>query len=655
MRILVAHDVPREHIGGMNRMMRFSHQWIADEGHEVVYFSSEDVPLQHRLFRRFQFPWAVYQAAIAAFRQGRPFDIVNVHEPHSAAMAWLRKNAGNPQVVVTSHGSEHRGWELAKEEAKLGRTGPTILNRFLNPSTRLWQCKAGLTRADHVFCLNEEDRRYFETRLGLSPEKITRLTPGATDIYGNSNAERLARPATRLIFSGSWHKNKGIEDLVRTFTSLARESGVLTLTIVGAGVPAKFVKREFPADVRERVSLIQTNGDAENALLLEQADIFILPSIFEGTPLSLMEAMASALPVVTTDTCGMRDVIQNGKNGLLVPMRSPESIAESVRRLVNDAGLRIKLAARAQKDTAEKYTWARSGRTILRAYEGLLDKDREWIRKVWPVASKNERPLKFSFVADFSPEWNAGAAGSILAIGAELEGIGHSVRHCWKERTLTSGINFNVGQFLELPRIQLRQVKEEMLGTRPDVVVISQPFAYGVFESLAKEYPETLFLNLTHGWEHRNDIANRTFGWGDDFSGIAGLKRRIAMAARARACRRTARAGRFTRTVLGGRQICRSHLRSTRGKNPAVLVRSGRRSDGGPAVTIGPPRITHGVLWAIHSEKRKHAVGANPAGDRTRVSRDGNYLYLLCPEPTCHGSKRFIGRASVKDCTPIRG
>src|SRR6185369_7277355 len=104
------------------------------------------------------------------------------------------------------------------------------------------------------------------------------------------------------------------------------------------------VKREFPADVRERVSLIQTNGDAENALLLEQADIFILPSIFEGTPLSLMEAMASALPVVTTDTCGMRDVIQNGKNGLLVPMRSPESIAESVRRLVNDAGLRIKLA-----------------------------------------------------------------------------------------------------------------------------------------------------------------------------------------------------------------------------------------------------------------------------------------------------------------------
>ena len=54
-------------------------------------------------------------------------------------------------------------------------------------------------------------------------------------------------------------------------------------------------------------------------------------SKFLVLPLSLMEAMASALPVVTTDTCGMRDVIQNGKNGLLVPMRSPESIAESVR------------------------------------------------------------------------------------------------------------------------------------------------------------------------------------------------------------------------------------------------------------------------------------------------------------------------------------
>ena len=626
MRILVAHDVPREHIGGMNRMMRFSHQWIADEGHEVVYFSSEDVPLQHRLFRRFQFPWAVYQAAIAAFRQGRPFDIVNVHEPHSAAMAWLRKNAGNPQVVVTSHGSEHRGWELAKEEARLGRTGPTILNRFLNPSTRLWQCKAGLTRADHVFCLNEEDRRYFETRLGLSPEKITRLTPGATDIYGNSNAERLALRQRGSSFRGHGTRIRGSRTWLDFHFPGERERGFNANHCWRRGAGKHFEAR-VSADVRERVSLIQTNGDAENALLLEQADIFILPSIFEGTPLSLMEAMASALPVVTTDTCGMRDVIQNGKNGLLVPMRSPESIAESVRRLVNDADCESELAARAQKDTAEKYTWARSGRTILRAYEGLLDKDREWIRKVWPVASKNERPLKFSFVADFSPEWNAGAAGSILAIGAELEGIGHSVRHCWKERTLTSGINFNVGQFLELPRIQLRQVKEEMLGTRPDVVVISQPFAYGVFESLAKKYPETLFLNLTHGWEHRNDIANRTFGWGDDFSGIGGLKRRIAMAARARACRRTALAldGLLAPCSAEGRFVDRTYGAPA---ERILLFSYGLEED---LMADLPSRSARPglrmVVLAMHSEKRKHAVGANPAGDRTRVSRDGNYLH----------------------------
>jgi glycosyltransferase involved in cell wall biosynthesis len=526
----------------MNRMMRFAHDWIASQGHEVVYLSSEDVPDRGRFRRRFQFPWAVYQAAVAGFREGRRFDVVNVHEPQSAVIASWRVNAGNPYVVATSHGSEHRGWELAREEVRLGRTGPSLMKTLLNPATRLWQCKLGLSRSDHVFCLNEEDRDYFVRRLAVAPEKITRITPGANDVYRQSSAARLGRPATRLIFVGSWHKNKGIEDLVPAFVSLARQNAELTLTILGAGVTADTVMREFPAEVRERISVVQTNGDQENAQLLEQSDIFVLPSIFEGTPLSLMEAMASALPVVTTSTCGMRDVIKDGENGLLVPMRSPERVAEAVQRLVSDPQLRRSLGERAQKDTAERFTWRRSGETILSAYEKLRERDGQWIWKRWPAAPSNKSPMKFCFVADFLPEWNTGAAGSILAIGKELERMGHSVHHQWKKRTLTAGINFNLGHLLELPRIQLRQVRQELLESKPDVVIISQPFAYRVYEQLAPQHPDTLFLNLTHGWEHRNDIANRTFGWGDDFSGLAGLKRRVAMASRARVCGRTARA-----------------------------------------------------------------------------------------------------------------
>jgi glycosyltransferase involved in cell wall biosynthesis len=370
MRILVAHDVPRDHVGGMNRLMRFTHEWIATQGHEVVYFSSEDVPRGGRFWRRFLFPWAVYRAARTAFRGGKPFDIVNVHEPQSAAVALLKFAVGNPKIVVISHGSEHRYWELMRQEARLGRSAPSRISQALNPTTRLWQCKLGLTRADHVLCLNEEDRGYFNERLGIPTERITRIGPGAADLYRRSQAERLTRPVRQIVFLASWHKNKGIEDLVPAFVALAKRHSEIILAIVGAGMASARVKSDFPFEFRERIQAVQTTGDEENARILERSDIFVLPSLFEGTPLSLMEAMASALPIVTTNTCGMRDVIRHNENGFLVPLRSPERLVEAVETFIRNPALRVRLASAAQKDAAH-YTWPCAAQTILSAYESI--------------------------------------------------------------------------------------------------------------------------------------------------------------------------------------------------------------------------------------------------------------------------------------------
>src|SRR5579884_572620 len=125
MRILIAHDVSSAHPAGMNRMMRFTHEGLARAGHELEYFCAEDVRSisGYNLGRRFVFPWRVYQHAVAAYRRGQPYDIINVHEPCSAVISKYKQNAGNPKVVVTTHGSEHRSWELALEEARLGRSG----------------------------------------------------------------------------------------------------------------------------------------------------------------------------------------------------------------------------------------------------------------------------------------------------------------------------------------------------------------------------------------------------------------------------------------------------------------------------------------------------------------------------------------------------
>ena len=69
-------------------------------------------------------------------------------------------------------------------------------------------------------------------------------------------------------------------------------------------------------------------------------DIFVFPSLVEGMPLTLLEAMATGMPVITTNTCGMADVVEDDVNGLLVPAADAEKLAEGIERLCQSTDLR---------------------------------------------------------------------------------------------------------------------------------------------------------------------------------------------------------------------------------------------------------------------------------------------------------------------------
>jgi glycosyltransferase involved in cell wall biosynthesis len=372
LRILIAHNVPRARNGGMSRIMGFIHDQVEAAGHEVEYLTSEDAGtrLGGRL-SRFGFPFLVRRRAAEAARAGRPFDVVNVHEPASAVIAAFRKGAGYPIVVVTSHGVERRAWRLALEESRLGRRGPSRKSRIVHPMVGLTQADAGLRRADHVFCLNYEDRDYLVGELGRAPSGVTRIYPAADEAFAAVSRSRSYARRERVLFAATWRKNKGVEDLVPAYAELAARHTRLELVVLGAGVPDSEVRAAFPEEVRERVRCVRAGTESETAAAFAAADIFVLPSLFEGTPLTLVEAMAAGLPVVTTATCGMRDVVRDGENGLLVPLRSPSSIVAAVERLFGDESLRARLGTAARAEAAERYTWERVAAPVLEVYERL--------------------------------------------------------------------------------------------------------------------------------------------------------------------------------------------------------------------------------------------------------------------------------------------
>ena len=115
---------------------------------------------------------------------------------------------------------------------------------------------------------------------------------------------------------------------------------------------------DFPAPARVAVSCVHASSDAATAQVFAAANLFLFPSLFEGTPLTLIEAMASGLPIVTSATCGMKDAIEDGRTGLLVPTRSPDAIVRAVIAVVaerSSAGFAAGMAA--QEEALRHYTW----------------------------------------------------------------------------------------------------------------------------------------------------------------------------------------------------------------------------------------------------------------------------------------------------------
>lgn len=115
-------------------------------------------------------------------------------------------------------------------------------------------------------------------------------------------------------------------------------------------------------------------GHCDNvAERLARADIMCFPSYYrEGVPKSLLEASAAGLPIVTTDSVGCRDTVEEGRNGFLVRPHSPRQIADALEKLINDPALRQRMGQYSRQKAEREYDVETVARKHLSIYESLL-------------------------------------------------------------------------------------------------------------------------------------------------------------------------------------------------------------------------------------------------------------------------------------------
>jgi glycosyltransferase involved in cell wall biosynthesis len=122
--------------------------------------------------------------------------------------------------------------------------------------------------------------------------------------------------------------------------------------------------------VHERVRFLGHRDDVP--ALLAASDAFVLPSLFEGTPLALLEAMATGMPVVSSAIPGTDEVVSNGETGLLVRAGDPDALADALRRIVGEPELRARLGAAARRRAETEHSAVSSTRRVAAVYDEVL-------------------------------------------------------------------------------------------------------------------------------------------------------------------------------------------------------------------------------------------------------------------------------------------
>jgi glycosyltransferase involved in cell wall biosynthesis len=167
---------------------------------------------------------------------------------------------------------------------------------------------------------------------------------------------------------------KGLVPLLEAIAKLRTERDI-DLVVIGQpkakGRVATAIERLGLGDI---VTTISGVSDDALARLYGEAEVAIVPSLYEGFSLPAIEAMSCAMPVVATTGGALPEVVGvSGETGLLVEPNNPEALVEAIGRLLDDPALRERLGANARERVMERFTWQVTARGTAACYEAILN------------------------------------------------------------------------------------------------------------------------------------------------------------------------------------------------------------------------------------------------------------------------------------------
>ena len=293
--------------------------------------------------------------------------------------AWVAARLPQGDILHSWHG--HSLWSLRKAKQKAmvtvierASSHPATAAQLLREEYQRWNVPLRLPMWNHRRLLQEIAEADYITipsdfvrqsmiAGGVPERKLIEIPFGADLGQFSPSPATMAHPF-RVIFAGQVSIRKGVPYLMEAWRRLQWSDA--ELWIVGGITPDFAALRHRWADL---ASVKFWGHSAELPRLLQQSDVFVFPSIEEGSALVTYEALACGLPVITTFNAG--SVVRDGQDGLIVPIRDAEALCDRLQRLRDDATLRARMGQSA-RERAEAFRWQTYQAELLKTYPRVV-------------------------------------------------------------------------------------------------------------------------------------------------------------------------------------------------------------------------------------------------------------------------------------------
>jgi glycosyltransferase involved in cell wall biosynthesis len=297
------------------------------------------------------------------YLRGRSFDVVHTHSSKAGMLGRLAARwASVPAIIHTPHAFAFQG-----DSNRLAR-------RLFLKAERL----AGRWTTA-LLCVSEGERqvaiknKVIEPRKALVIDNSVDLKPVDHAFDSRPSCWPGSDPAQRGLVVGTvadLRPQKGLGHFIRAAKYVLERPERVSFLIIGHG----WLRDELNAliascHIQERVKIISVRKDIWQYYAL--MDVFVLTSLWEGLPYAILEAMAMSKPVVATDISGCRDIVVDGKTGLLVPPRDDRAIAGAILKLLADAPLRKRMGEQGRQLVEQKYRIESKIKELEKTYERL--------------------------------------------------------------------------------------------------------------------------------------------------------------------------------------------------------------------------------------------------------------------------------------------